>query len=1007
MDFDFREKPSIDDVLIHYGVGHKDGGHSGRYPWGSGEEPFQTSGEFISRVRELRDQNLVYIDPETGKTYHGDTAIAKSMKMSTTEFRVQCSLAVDEERTAKVARAQALYNENPSYTYVARKMGLKNESSARSLLDGVSKMRTEKAQKTADFLKERLEELNKDSEKPKMIDIGEGVGLELGISEGKLAEAAYILEREGYVVLGGRVQNQTDKTGDKQTTLKVLALPGTPKNAVYDYANISSVKEYEAENNGESYKKKFTYPASMDSKRLMIRYAEDGGITKDGTIELRPGVQDLSLGGSAYSQVRILVDDSLYLKGMAYYGKESNFPDGVDVIFNTNKTKDKPMEKVLKEIKNDPENPFGSTIKEESKGGQYWYIDKDTGEEKLGLINKKSDEGDWSEWANKVPAQFLSKQSPALAKRQLTAALKERQEEYEDILKITNPTLRKKLLEDFAGGCDSDAVTLKAAALPRQRYQVILPLDAISETEIYAPNFRDGEKVALVRYPHAGTFEIPILTVNNKIKEGKEVLGTNPSDGVCINSKTAAILSGADYDGDTVMVIPTHNSTGVKIKNRPPLEQLKDIDIEALYGSTSKIDSDGKEHFYNRNGDEFKPMKDAGMEMGKITNLITDMTFSGATDDEVSRAVIHSMVVIDAKKHHYDYRLSEKENRIDELKRKYQIKIDEDGNETYGGVATLISRSKSIATVDKREGSPKVNIEGTEWYDPTRPEGALIYKTARDSKLYYEVVKNPNWKKGDDKKFKEADVVERDGKKYYNQSTVKGEKDYVEITNEPIITKKRTQNSTKMAETDDAYSLVSTMRTEMEILYADYANGMKSLANSARKEAYNTEETKRDPVAAQTYAEEVQSLKDKVTEAKLNTPRERLAQTIAASRSNAMFKDNPGMTNEQKGKKRNQNLMAAREQVGAKRKSFSITDREWEAIQMGAISPNVLTTILRYTDQDKLKERATPRTNVTVTPTMVGRMEQMRAMGKTNSQIAAALGISTSTVVNNIGGKNA
>lgn len=43
-----------------------------------------------------------------------------------------------------------------------------------------------------------------------------------------------------------------------------------------------------------------------------------------------------------------------------------------------------------------------------------------------------------------------------------------------------------------------------------------------------------------------------------------------------------------------------------------------------------------------------------------------------------------------------------------------------------------------------------------------------------------------------------------------------------------------------MAETKDAYSLVSEANTSMERAYADYANKMKSLANQARKEMVNT-----------------------------------------------------------------------------------------------------------------------------------------------------------------------
>ena len=78
----------------------------------------------------------------------------------------------------------------------------------------------------------------------------------------------------------------------------------------------------------------------------MVRYADDvgsdgvKGIEKDGVIELRRGVEDLDLNGNRYAQVRILVDGTHYLKGMAVYSDD--MPDGVDVVFNTNKKKGTP-----------------------------------------------------------------------------------------------------------------------------------------------------------------------------------------------------------------------------------------------------------------------------------------------------------------------------------------------------------------------------------------------------------------------------------------------------------------------------------------------------------------------------------------------------------------------------------------------------------------------------------------------------------------------------------------
>lgn len=41
---------SESNILEHYGTKR----HSGRYPWGSGDNPYQHSGDFLSRVEELK-----------------------------------------------------------------------------------------------------------------------------------------------------------------------------------------------------------------------------------------------------------------------------------------------------------------------------------------------------------------------------------------------------------------------------------------------------------------------------------------------------------------------------------------------------------------------------------------------------------------------------------------------------------------------------------------------------------------------------------------------------------------------------------------------------------------------------------------------------------------------------------------------------------------------------------------------------------------------------------------
>lgn len=637
-----------DDMLMHYGVARR----SGRYPWGSGDNPYQHSGDFLSRVQSLKKSGM------------SETDIAKTIGLTTTQLRTQMSLAKDERRAVQVATAKDLREKGYSLNEIADKMGFANDSSVRSLLNENSEARMNQAKATADVLRKLIDEKG-------MIDVGTGVERELGVSKEKLNQALYILEMEGYQIYGGGVPQVTNP--GKQTNIKVICPPGTEHKDIYNYEDVHSVKDYISYDGGESFRKGFEYPSSMDSNRLAIRYKEDGGINKDGVIELRRGVQDLSLGDSHYAQVRIMVDGKKYLKGMAVYSDD--MPDGVDVIFNTNKSKSVPKMEVLKDIKNDPDNPFGSLIKEH--GGQSYYDDPKgkytdpvTGKKQsLSLINKRAEEGDWGEWSKTLPSQFLSKQSLSLIKKQLGLATADKQSEFDEICSLTNPTVKKTLLKSFADDCDSAAVHLQAAALPRQKYQVILPLTTIKDNEVYAPNYKDGETVALIRYPHGGTFEIPILKVNNKLAEGKSVLGNTPADAIGINKKNADRLSGADFDGDTVMVIPCNSSKSkVKITSTHSLKGLEDFDTKDAYGPDSskpvKVDSKGKE-YYTRNGRTYQRMTNTQTEMGKISNLITDMTLKGATEPELAKAVRHSIDVSYMSDEEYENCYSDLFNKLE------------------------------------------------------------------------------------------------------------------------------------------------------------------------------------------------------------------------------------------------------------------------------------------------------------------------------------------------------
>lgn len=908
----------MNDVLMHYGIKRR----SGRYPWGSGEDPYQHDRDFLGRIEELKKSGW----SETPEN------IREEFGLTTTQYRVQKALAKDERRALNVATAKSLKEDGLGETEIGRRMGV-NESTVRSWLNAESEARMNQAKKTADFIKEQIA-------KKGTIDVGTGVERELGISKEKMNQALALLEAEGYLVQSGRVEQATNK--GQWTTIKAISAPGTDPKDFYKFtkgeANIASLNEYVSHDGGETFDK-FVYPKSMDSNRLMIRYKEDGGIDKDGIVEIRRGVADLSLGNSHYAQVRILVDGNKYIKGMAVYSDD--MPDGVDVVFNTNKSKSIPKMEVLKNIKDDPDNPFGSLIK---AGGQSYYIDKD-GNRQLSLINKRADEGDWTDWKDALPSQFLSKQPLQLAKKQLGLAAADKMDEYNEICSLTNPTVKKYLLNKFADECDSAAVHLQAAALPGQKYHVIIPVNSLKDTEVYAPNYENGTKLALVRYPHGGTFEIPILTVNNKNPAARKLLGSDVSDAIGITAKVAERLSGADFDGDTVMCIPTHDKGGkVKIQSTPPLKGLEGFDPKTAYGPDTY------------KGRAIKTMKNTGTQMGIISNLITDMTLQGADDDELARAVRHSMVVIDAEKHKLDYKKSEIDNGISALKKKYQT----------GGASTLLSRSKGQTSVLKRQGSPLVNMKGKEWYDPNKPEGSLIYKTADDASYS---VRKVNKKTGE---------VE-------------------------TVTKYRMQKSTKMAETDDAYSLVSKANTPMERAYADYANKMKSLANQARKEMMNTGKIAYSSTAKATYQQEVSSLMSKLNTALLNAPRERQAQLKANAEINAKKLNNPNMKAGDIKKASQQALTKYRNQVGSvarSKRSIKITDKEWEAIQAGAISENYLKKILNNTDIETLRERATPRATTTLSQTKINRIKSLSASNYTLSEIAQKLGISTTIVSN-------
>ena len=891
--------------FAHYGTPR----HSGRYPWGSGGNETTRNRSFLDAVDALKSKGL------------SDAEIAKGMNITTTQLKARRSIAVNAKKIDQVRQAQRLADKGLSNVAIGERMEL-NESTVRSLLTPGRIDKLNVLHATSSKIKEEVE-------KSKYVDIGVGVENQMGISKDKLATAVAMLEDEGYKKHYIKVPQATNP--GKFTTIKVLTKDDVPYSEVYrNRGEIKQIGSF-SEDGGRTYLGLHP-PMSVNSKRIGINYAEDGGTAADGVIYVRPGVKDVSIGSSKYAQVRIAVDGTHYLKGMAMY--KDDLPEDVDLVFNTNKSRSLSKKDVMKEMTDDPDNPFGAQIKR-----QIVVKDSSGVEHLTSAMNVVNEEGDWDKWSKTVSSQVLSKQSPALAKSQLDMTFERRLDEYEAISKLTNPTVRKKLLNTFADSTDSAAVHLKAAAFPSQATKVLLPIKSMKPTEVFAPTFSNGTRVALVRFPHAGTFEIPELTVNNRNREALKVIGNAAPDAIGIHHQVAEHLSGADFDGDHVIVIPNNRK---QIKTTPALEGLKGFDPNHSYppydgmrtidggvyhAATGKVDYEGRAPVSSRKQ----------QEMGKITNLIADMSIHGADADDLARAVRHSMVVIDSEKHNLDFKASAAANGIAQLKAKYQ------GN-ARSGASTLITKAGSRIDVPVRKPRPA-------------SQGGPI-------------------------------------------DPVTGKKVYVETGETHVNRKGQTvpsmQRSEKLVETDDAGTLSSG--TRIEKVYVEHSNKLKALANTARKEMVATKSTPYSKSAKATYSNEVATLDAKLNLALKNAPLERQAQAIASAVVSQKRQANPDMVAEDVTKIRNQAIAEARVRTGAGKTRIEPTQSEWDAIQAGAISNHKLEQILTNSDLDAIKKLATPKQELLMTTTKKARATQMLASGYTQAEVASALGVSLTTL---------
>ena len=942
----------IADFLMHYGTPR----HSGRYPWGSGEDPYQHNADFLRTISDKKREGL---SEKQIADYLGYESITK--------YRADISRASNEKRSADQAMAIRLHDKGYSNVAAAAKMGIP-ESTYRNYLKGVENHRATINKDICDNLKRQVAEKG-------CIDIGSGVENQLGISDQRRKNCIQMLADDGYVVSKFSIP-QMGTT--KRTNMMVLLPPGTPKDYIYKHYQeegfIKMVDDIRFNPDTNKVEPKVKHdPINIDPNRVSIRYADDHlpdgttGKDRDGTIELRRGVADLDMGNSLYAQVRIAVGGTHYMKGMAVYKDDDNFPPGVDIVFNSNKTRAEAPGKLdaMKKQIVDPETgeinrrkPFEASIGRQND----WTDSKGVTHE--GALNIMKEEGKWGDQSLNLASQFLSKQPKTLAQKQLNLDYDFRREEFADICRITNPMVKKKRLADFSEECEAAAEHLKAAALPRQSWNVILPVNSLKDNEIFAPKYKNGERLVLVRYPHGGKFESPELIVNNNNPEARRfLLGKDhiARDAVGINSKVAGRLSGADFDGDTVLCIP--NNSG-QIKTQKALEGLKDFDPQERYRGYEGMPKVGDP--VSKGGDGFRK----GMQMGMISNLITDMTIGGANEKELAAAVRHSMVIIDAEKHNLNWKQSYIDNDIQGLTKKYQMHAD---GIKYGGAQTLISRAKSPTEVPER----KEYILSKKSIDPVTGE-KIFTETGRR----YQPVKMRTDENG------RAVINPATGRPYYDP-----------------VGKERaaTTSISKMRKAKDAYELSSG--SPIEDIYANYANRCKMLGNEARKEWLNTPDIKVNKAAKERYSAEVASLTSKLNDALKNAPYERQAQLLAGARVKAQIEANGEMSATERQKLRGKAIGPARDAVGASKLRIFITDKEWEAIQSGAVSANRLSKILNNADADRLKQLSTPRLSPTASAAKVSKAKQLLSSGYTYAEIGQYLGMSASWVSDVAGGK--
>lgn len=237
---------------------------SGRYPLGSGENPFQRPKTFLDNVKKLEGSGL------KGK------ALAEALGLTTTQLRAYKAIAKAESRAADETKAQQYKDDGLSNVKIGLEMGI-NESSVRALLNPSAKARNDILRNTAEMIREQIS-------KHEVIDIGAGVNVHLDMSKEKLATAVAMLEAEGYKKKYFKVAQLGTEF---DTSHKTLVGPDFDDKADYHRIaqNLDLIKQMDvySQDAGKTFER-IKPPKSLSPDRITILYGSEGGADRDGQV---------------------------------------------------------------------------------------------------------------------------------------------------------------------------------------------------------------------------------------------------------------------------------------------------------------------------------------------------------------------------------------------------------------------------------------------------------------------------------------------------------------------------------------------------------------------------------------------------------------------------------------------------------------------------------------------------------------------------------------------------